>query len=559
MSVPQSCTVLVVGGGPAGSFVAAALAREDIDVVLLEAETFPRYHIGESLLPSMRYFLKIIGFYDDFNNHGFTRKNGAAFQFNRSQPEAYTDFIAADSHGYAWNVVRSEADELLFKHAGASGARTFDGTKVNAVQFKPLNSEMAMNDHVDASAAKLGQPVSATWTRKDGSSGTIFYDYLVDASGRQGLLSTKYLKNRTVNPNLKNIADWGYWRGGATFAPGTRMENAPYFEALQDATGWCWYIPLHNGTISIGIVQNMETAVAKKRRMGSPSTKEFYLESLKLSPRIQELLSDAELDGNAKSASDWSYHASTYAFPRARICGDAGCFIDPLFSSGVHLAILGGLSAAVTIAASIKGQVSEREAISWHTKKVHESYMRFFLVVSTGVKQITSQDEPVIRDAGETGFDRAFDIFKPVIQGTVDADTNCTLSREDIHKTVEYCFNALMHISANTVLIEKFKAVHTAGTDGSGKYKAIEDLEKSLTEDESLELKYILGFVDDMFTIDTFTINAINGLVPNTVRGELGLKKAEKVEVPRKERDRRQPTEPSVTPEITPSMNSINL
>lgn len=160
-------------------------------------------------------------------------------------------------------------------------------------------------------------------------------------------------------------------------------------------------------------MQNLETAVAQKRQKGSPSTKDFYLQSLDLAPGIKELLCAATMGGDVKSASDWSYHASSYAFPHARICGDAGCFIDPLFSSGVHIALVGGLSAAVTIAASVKGHCSEARAVSWHTKKVTESYMRFFLVVSAGVKQIRSQDDAVIRDGDETGFDRAFDIFKP--------------------------------------------------------------------------------------------------------------------------------------------------
>lgn len=140
---------------------------------------------------------------------------------------------------------------------------------------------------------------------------------------------------------------------------------------------------------------------------------EFYLHSLSLAPSTKQLLSNAELVGGIKSAADWSYYASTYAIPGARICGDAGCFIDPLFSSGVHMAIVGGLSAAVTIAASIKGNCSEETAISWHSRKISESYMRFFLVVTAATNQIRAQDEPIIRDSRETGFDTAFEIFKP--------------------------------------------------------------------------------------------------------------------------------------------------
>jgi flavin-dependent dehydrogenase len=154
-------------------------------------------------------------------------------------------------------------------------------------------------------------------------------------------------------------------------------------------------------------------ATAKKRAQGSPSSNDFYLSSLDMVPGIKKLCNRGKLISDIKSASDWSYSASSYAFPYARIVGDAGCFIDPFFSSGVHLAMLGGLSAAVTISASIRGDCDENTAASWHSKKTAESYTRFFLVVSSALKQIRSQEEHVINDIDEEGFQRAFDLFRP--------------------------------------------------------------------------------------------------------------------------------------------------
>lgn len=116
---------------------------------------------------------------------------------------------------------------------------------------------------------------------------------------------------------------------------------------------------------------------------------------------------------DVRSASDWSYTASSYNLPHARICGDAGSFIDPLFSSGVHLAVTGGLSAALTIATSLKGHQDERVAGEWHSKKTIESYTRFFLAVSSATKQIRQQHEPIIQDMDEQGFQRAFDLLRP--------------------------------------------------------------------------------------------------------------------------------------------------
>jgi len=126
-------------------------------------------------------------------------------------------------------VVRSEADDLIFKHAGKSGAQIFDVVKVNSVNFVPSEHQI----DVITDTPGPGRAVSATWSRKDGSSGEIKFDYLVDASGRAGVVSTKYLKNRKSNQGLKNIANWGYWSGAANYAEGTAREGYPFFEALK--------------------------------------------------------------------------------------------------------------------------------------------------------------------------------------------------------------------------------------------------------------------------------------------------------------------------------------
>ena len=160
-------------------------------------------------------------------------------------------------------------------------------------------------------------------------------------------------------------------------------------------------------------MQNQDIATSKKRALGSPSTQEFYHESLNLAPNIQEFLTKAALSSNINAASDWSYSASSYAIPHARIVGDAGCFIDPYFSSGVHLALSSALSAAVTIRASMRGDCDEHTAMEWHSSKVSEGYTRFLLVVLSALKQIRKQDEPVLSDFDEDGFDKAFSFFRP--------------------------------------------------------------------------------------------------------------------------------------------------
>lgn len=414
MSIPTETTVLVVGGGPGGSYTAAALAREGVKCVLLEADVFPRYHIGESMLASIRHFFRFIDLEKTFEEHGFKKKLGAAFKLSKDLPEGFTDFVAAGGPGnYAWNVIRSEADDMMFKHAAKCGVETFDGVRVNSIAFEPPKNGATVPG---SDAPHPGKPVSAAWTRKaDGSSGTIKFDYLVDASGRAGLISNKYLKNRKTNKGLKNIANWGYYKNYGIYAKGTRREEQPLFEALHDSSGWAWIIPLHDGTASVGIVQNQDLATARKKAMNSPSTVDFFNESLKHAPLISGLLSEAELSEKSgiKSASDWSYSASCYAVPNVRIVGDAGCFIDPYFSSGVHLALTGALSAAMTIRAVQRGDCDEETAVDWHTSKVSEGYTRFLMVVMTAMKQVRSQDQVVLDDWDDKNFDRAFAFFRP--------------------------------------------------------------------------------------------------------------------------------------------------
>jgi flavin-dependent dehydrogenase len=349
-----------------------------------------------------------------------------------------TDFVATGGpQNYTWNVIRSEADDMMFQHAGKSGAKIFDGVKVDSIAFASMGGSGNVSDDEKTSTQEpptLGRPVSASYTRKaDGLCGVVNFDYIIDATGRLGLLNRKYLKNRSYTRQLKNIAIWGYWKGTGQYGVGTRRANSPFFEALQgmfslhlppfsipntklpniylDESGWAWFIPLHDGTISIGIAMNEETA--KKKKAGHASTEEFYKEALQLAPDLIELVATGKLVSDTKSASDYSYHASSYAIPYARIVGDAGCFIDPFFSSGVHMAVTGALSAAITISATIKGDCSEEIAAQWHSNKIRGAYARFLFVVLGAYKQMQNQKEFVLSDFGENNFDRAFNFFGP--------------------------------------------------------------------------------------------------------------------------------------------------
>ncbi|KAK7017828.1 FAD/NAD P-binding domain-containing protein [Favolaschia claudopus] len=434
-TIPSKSRILVIGGGPGGSYAATVLAREGFPVTLFERDVFPRYHIGESLLPSCRPFLKFIDAEEKIKNYGFADKPGGAVKLNQHKREGYTNFIADSPDNGSWNVVRSEFDEILLRHATECGVNVCEGVKVKNIKF---------NDDT---------PVAAEWEAKDGAEGTMDFDYVVDASGRHGLISTRYLRNRHFNSSLRNVACWGYWKNTSKYAPEgfPDRNNAPWFEAMTDETGWCWFIPLHNGTTSVGVVMTEVASISKKKAMSGDDTslKAHYLAELQRAPGLIKLLGDGELSSEIKSAGDYSYSATAYAGPNYRLVGDAAAFIDPFFSSGVHLALTGALSAASSIAASIRKQCTEKEAANFHDAKVGTSYTRFLLVVLGVYKQIKAQESPVFSDINEDNFDRAFNFLRPIIQGAADADPKMT--EQELQDTMDFCQNVFAPTDVTTV------------------------------------------------------------------------------------------------------------
>ena len=294
--------------------------------------------------------------------------------------------------------------------------------------------------------------------------------------------------------------------------------------------------------MSVGVVQRQDLSVQKKKALGSPTGLEFYKESLKLAPNVLKIIGKGELVTEIKQASDWSYSATAYSSPYVRIAGDAGCFIDPYFSSGVHLACASGLSAAMTICAVKKGDCDELTAAKWHSTKVAEGYTRFLLVVMSAMKQIRGGDEPVLSDWDDDGFDTAFDAFRPstafmlkphlvqfayiflVIQGTADADVGGNLTHAEVVKTVDFCLNAFKEVSVadRQKVLDKMAAINGTATAQPDK----QDLEK-LTEDELEILNHIRAKqmlrMEDTFNLKHFGSDAIDGLAPNLERGNLGL------------------------------------
>lgn len=352
-NLPVEVDAIVCGGGPGGSTAATVLAQAGRSVVLFERERFPRFHIGESLLPFNLPLLERIGALAKVKAAGAQVKMGARFYHQGTEATRFVKFANGVDRGYesAFQVKRAEFDDLLLRHSEENGVKVFEETRVEEVLFE---GERATGVRVKLAGETELRTVKAK--------------VVIDATGRDALLSKKY-GSRERDPNLERVA---------VFTHVDAFDRAPGAEGgdiviITTRDGWWWFIPFSDGTASVGLV--MPTARFAKK---TGNAEQFFDAAIAQTPEVRHLLRDSKMTMKPQVIADYSYSAARFAGDGWVLVGDAAGFLDPVFSTGVLLAMRSGELAAEAAAHAIakRGVVVEADFLPV-TKKYEAAVERF--------------------------------------------------------------------------------------------------------------------------------------------------------------------------------------
>ena len=329
--------ILVIGGGPAGSAAATMLARQGWQVILLEREHFPRAHVGESLLPASIPILEELGVLPAVEAQGFLKKWGATMVWGRD-PEPWSWFFQETNRRYAhaYQVWRPTFDHLLLENAVASGVDVRQGWRVVDVTMGGSG----------VWATEAPSPANVRCVDAHGQPQQIAARFVVDASGQNGVLGRQWALRRW-DESFRNLAVYAYYEGAERLPP--PADTNIFIEAYTH--GWLWSIPLHTGQASVGAVVDQQVGETLVQKLGLA---DFLEGQLAQAPHTAAMLANAQLVGGPHIVKDWSYACDRLAGNGYVLAGDAACFIDPLFSSGVHLALMSGVLAATYVTTALR-------------------------------------------------------------------------------------------------------------------------------------------------------------------------------------------------------------
>ncbi|WP_247195718.1 tryptophan 7-halogenase [Streptomyces sp. GESEQ-35] len=362
MRSEEDFDVIVVGGGPAGATVAAAVALRGHRVLLLEQHTFPRYQIGESLLPSTVHGVcRILGVEAEVAKAGFKVKRGGTFRWGRNRDPWQFSFALsprlADPTSFAYQVERSRFDTILLDNARRVGVEVREGCRVGSV----------LADEERVRGVRLTGP--------DGATVEVRARYVVDASGNGSRIHSQVGGKRTYSDFFRNIAVFGYFAGGERLP---KPNDGNIFCAAFDE-GWIWYIPLRDDLTSVGAVVSRENAAAIQRDPAAA-----WRRLIDSCSEVRDLLVDVPRATEApydqvRVRKDYSYWKTRLWTPGMLLVGDAACFVDPVLSSGVHLATYGALLAARSINSGIEAAgLDEDRCFEEFEARYRHEYGRFY-------------------------------------------------------------------------------------------------------------------------------------------------------------------------------------
>jgi geranylgeranyl reductase family protein len=348
MTVPNSPTtppdVVVIGGGPAGSTTATLIAQHGRRVELFERERFPRFHIGESLIPETYWVIKRLNLLDKMKRSYFVKKHSVQFineHGKLSEPFYFFDHKPHEC-SQTWQVRRSEFDEILINNARDHGVTVHEGARVIEVLFE---DERAVGVRVQFD---------------DGEEREVRARIVVDASGQSSLIMDR-MNLREWDPILRKAALWTYWQGAQRDSG--RDEGATLVVQTKGKNGWFWYIPQHDDVVSVGVVAAYEYLFKNR---GDKDLEAIYFEEVDRCPGIKPRIANAKRVEPYRAAKEYSYRARRAAGDGWVLVGDAYGFLDPLYSSGVLLALTSGQMAADALAEGLaKGDTSAAQLGKW--------------------------------------------------------------------------------------------------------------------------------------------------------------------------------------------------
>lgn len=337
--------VVVIGGGPAGATVSTLIAQRGFKVELFEREHFPRFHIGESLIPETYWVLKRLNMLDKMKASPFVKKHSVQFVGSSGRLSEPFYFSEHKPHecSQTWQVLRSEFDRMMFDNAREHGVQAHEGVRVLDVLF---SGERAVGLRIQEENA----------TQRE-----VRAKVVIDASGQSTMISNR-LKLRVADPELKKGALWTYFEGA--YRDQGRDEGATLVLQTAGKKGWFWYIPLHNNIVSVGIVSAFEDLFD-----GRGDHETIYQEELDRCPAVKERVSIGKRVTGFYATKDYSYKSRQAAGDGWVLVGDAFGFLDPLYSSGVLLALKSGQLAADAVADALeKGDTSAAQLGSWSSE-----------------------------------------------------------------------------------------------------------------------------------------------------------------------------------------------